>query len=179
MPDDSLLFYKHFCLHKNVYFCIVVNELDILKGIHPGFVLEKKLKERKLSKGRFAMSINEFPQTIGAITKGKRNMNTPLAMRIEQALGLEEGYFMTLQVFYEIKEERRRLDVDYHPDISKFRKVLFWDTSFEKIDWRQHKRSVIERIFEYGDEDERNEIIRFYGKQNVDEVLKDPTRSRR
>ncbi len=149
----------------------MINELEILKGIHPGFVLEKKLKERNISKGRFALSINEFPQTIGAITKGKRNMNTQLAMRIEQALGLDEGYFMTLQVFYEIKEEKRKIDKDYHPDISKLRRVLFWDTSFEKIDWRQHKRFVIERIFERGNKEEKEEIIHFYGKDVIDLVL--------
>jgi hypothetical protein len=31
-----------------------------------------------LGKGPFALSIQEFPQTILAITKGKRGMNTPL-----------------------------------------------------------------------------------------------------
>lgn len=148
-----------------------MNELNTLKGIHPGFVLEQKLKERELSKGRFALSINEFPQTIGAITKGKRNMNTPLAMRIEQALGLEEGYFMTLQVYYEIKEEKRKLDINYHPDISKLRRVLFWDTSFEKIDWRQHKRFVIERVFDRGNQTEKEEITRFYGNDSIEEIL--------
>ncbi|HEU4551761.1 MAG TPA: hypothetical protein VFS25_02965, partial [Chitinophaga sp.] len=80
------------------------NELAILKGIHPGIVLERELKKRKLSKAHFAHTVHEFPQTLGAITKGKRNMNTALALRIEKELGLEEGYFMTLQVFYEIRE---------------------------------------------------------------------------
>ena len=35
-------------------------------------------------------------------------MNTPLALKIENALGLEEGYFMILQVFYDIEEEKKR-----------------------------------------------------------------------
>lgn len=42
-------------------------ELEILKGIHPGVIVERKIKERKLSKGRFALMINEYPQTLGAI----------------------------------------------------------------------------------------------------------------
>ena len=33
------------------------------------------------------------------------------------------------------------------------------------------KRSVIERIFSYGDEFEQVEIIKFYGKKEVDLVL--------
>ena len=139
--------------------------------MHPGIALDRELKERKIPKGRFALSINEFPQTLGAITKGKRNMNTALAMRIEEALGIEEGYFMTLQVFYEIKEEKRRRSKNYHPDLSKIRRILFWDTKMENIDWVQHKRSVIERVFERGDDVEKAEIIRFYGQEVVDEVL--------
>lgn len=157
----------------------MIDKLTILKGLHPGIALDRELKDRKIPKGRFALSINEFPQTLGAITKGKRNMNTALAMRIEEALGIEEGYFMTLQVFYEIKEEKRRRNKSYHPDLSKIRRILFWDTKMENIDWVQHKRSVIQRIFEYGNDEEKNELIRFYGQETVDEVLKRKTNNGR
>jgi addiction module HigA family antidote len=148
------------------------NELAILKGLHPGIILERELKKRKLSKAHFAHTIQEFPQTLGAITKGKRNMNTALALRIEQALGLEEGYFMILQVFYEIKEEKRKQHETLHPDLSKLRPVLFWDTSIDKIDWQQQKRAIIQRVFERGNEREKKEITRFYGKETIDHTLK-------
>jgi len=71
-------------------------QLSIIKGIHPGFILDRELKERHLRKGPFAISLQEFPQTLVSITKGKRRMNTNLALRIENALEIEEGYFMTL-----------------------------------------------------------------------------------
>jgi len=148
------------------------NNLSILKGLHPGIVLEKELKKRKLPKGRFALSVNEFPQTIGAITKGRRNMNTPLALKIEHALDIEEGYFMTLQVFYEIKEEKRRQQQGNKPDISKLRPILFWDTRMEKINWQQQKNAIIARVFERGNKQEKDEITRFYGKEIVDKILK-------
>jgi len=74
----------------------VNSEITTLKGIHPGLVLERKLKELHLKKGPFALSINEYPQTLTAITKGKRDMSLPLSMKIDEALGLEEGYFMLL-----------------------------------------------------------------------------------
>jgi plasmid maintenance system antidote protein VapI len=148
------------------------NPFDILKGIHPGLALERELKKRGLAKGPFALSINEFPQTISAITKGKRGMNTPLALRIENALGIEEGFFMTLQVFYEIKEEKRRQDEPTRPDLKLLRPALFWDTQLDKIDWKRQKRAVIERIWERGNETEKAEISRFYGKKEVDNILK-------
>lgn len=147
-------------------------EIQTLKGIHPGFVLEKKLKDQHLSKGKFALSISEYPQTITAITKGKRRMNTVLAMKIEEALNLEEGYFMTLQVFHDIREEKLKRDTE-KPDLSKIRKGIFWDTKIEEIKWKTQYVSVIKRVFERGDADEKEEITRFYGKEVVDQVLKD------
>ncbi|HEY4289249.1 MAG TPA: hypothetical protein VGN00_19240 [Puia sp.] len=149
-----------------------MNSIQYLKGIHPGIVLERELKKRKLSKGPFALSIQEYPQILGAITKGKRKMNTSLALRIEDALELEEGFFMTLQVFYDIKEEKRKKELSKIPDIKQFRPALFWDTSIEKINWIQQKRAVIERVLERGTLSEKKEIIRFYGKAEVNRIAK-------
>src|SRR5688572_22597886 len=106
----------------------MLNEISIIKGIHPGIILDRKLKERKLRKRPFALSIDEHPQTLSAITKGKRSINTSLALKIEHALGLEEGYFMTLQVFYDIKELKRKQQQHSHPDLSLIRPAIFWDT---------------------------------------------------
>ena len=80
--------------------------IHLIKGIHPGLILERELKKRNLAKGAFALSINEFPQTIATITKGKRRMNPALSLKIEQALGLEDGYFMVLQAYCDIAQEK-------------------------------------------------------------------------
>jgi antitoxin HigA-1 len=151
----------------------VIEQLNILKGIHPGIVLERELKKRKLPKRDFALSINEYPQTLSAITKGKRNMNTALALKIEHALGIEEGYFMILQIYFDIREEKHKQNAIKSFDLPKLRSILFWDTQMEKIDWFRQKRAVIQRVWERGNEDEKKEIIRFYGKSTVDEILKD------
>ncbi len=145
-------------------------DLSIIKGIHPGFILEHELKQRHLGKSKFAISLEEYPQTLVSITKGKRKMNTPLALKIEKALGLEEGYFMILQVYYDIEEEKRKQSSEY-PDFSKLRPILFWDTDMEKINWQEKKKAVIKRVFERGNEEEKNEIIRFYGKATIDKIL--------
>ena len=147
------------------------NELSILKGLHPGVVLERELQKRKLSKGRFAISIDEYPQTLSAILKGKRSMNTSLALKIEEALNKEEGYFMTLQVFYDIKELKSKAKEAQSPNLSILRKVLFWDTDINKIDWKRQKKAVIQRVWERGTEEEQNEIIRYYGMDVVNSVI--------
>ena len=145
------------------------SKLDILKGVHPGKFIERELLKSKISKRQFALSINEHPQTLGAIIKGTRNMNVDLSLKIEEKLELEEGFLMTLQVFHDIKKAKR--DVNYKPDLSKFRKGIFWDTTYEKIDWKLMKRSIIQRVFSYGNKAEQEEITDFYGKKEVDEIL--------
>jgi plasmid maintenance system antidote protein VapI len=146
-------------------------ELEILKGIHPGIILGRKIKERELSKGRFALMINEYPQTLGSIINGKRSMNTSLALKIEQELNLAEGFLMTLQVFYDIKQEKRKIE-KARPDFSKLRRGLFWDTDMEKIDWQLQKRAVIQRVFERGNSTEKEEITRFYGDSQIRQFAK-------
>lgn len=147
-----------------------MNEISILKGIHPGIVLDRKLKERNIQKRSFAISIDEYPQTLSAITRAKRSMNTQLALKIEHALDIEEGYFMILQVFYDIKQEKRKQQKNICPDLSLIRKALFWDTDIKKIDWERQRRAGIERILERGNDQEKAEIKRFYGEEVFNKI---------
>jgi len=151
-------------------FCIMESELNQLKGIHPGLVLERELNKRHLRKGSFALSLQEYPQTLTAITKGKRGMNTALSLKIERALGFEEGYFMILQVYYEIEEEKRKQS-KIQTNLPQLRAVLFWDTKMASLDWDKQKEAIIKRVFERGNDIEKNEIIRFYGAKTVDLLL--------
>jgi plasmid maintenance system antidote protein VapI len=146
-------------------------QLSIVKGVHPGFILDRELKKRHLRKGPFAISLQEFPQTLVSITKGKRRMNINIALKIEEAFGIEEGYFMILQVYHDIEEARRSQNKE-HPDLSKLRRVLFWDTKMENINWEKQKSAVIERIFERGNDSEKKEITRFYEIENINSILK-------
>ncbi len=94
-------------------------------------------------------------------------MNTPLSLRIEEALDLEEGYLMTLQVFYDIKQARRKYNEKNKPNLTKLRPALFWDTDIDKIDWQRQRAAVIERVFERGNDEEQAEITGFMGKHKL------------
>lgn len=97
-------------------------------------------------------------------------MNTGLALKIEKALGFDEGFLMMLQVYYDIEKEKRRQQTE-KPDLTKLRPVLFWDTRIESIDWQKYKKSVIKRVFERGNDPEKHEITRFYGRDVISAVL--------
>jgi len=141
--------------------------LEKYRGIHPGMILERELKKRNLKKGPFALSLHEYPQTLNEVTKGKRGMTPALSLKIDKALGLEEGTMLILQAYYEIKKEKQKEESKEHPDLSIIRKILFWDTDINKIDWEKQYKYVIQRIFERGNNHEKKEILSFYGKDKV------------
>ena len=146
------------------------SNLNIFKGLHPGLVIERELKKRKLRNNSFALKLQEYPQTLSAITKGKRGITTSLALKIEKELGFDEGFLMILQVYFDIEVEKKKL-IQNTPNLKLIRPVLFWDTKFENIDWIKQKKAVIKRVFERGNEDEKNEIKRYYGEAAVKKIM--------
>jgi antitoxin HigA-1 len=57
------------------------------------------------------------------------------------------------------------------PDLTLLRPALFWDTDLQKIDWKRQKRAVIKRVWERGNEQEKAEMKRLYGEQEIVSVL--------
>ena len=150
----------------------MIRQFEKYKGIHPGIVLDRELKKRSIKQRPFALSLEEHPQTFNAITKGKRGINTALALKIERELGLEEGTLVILQAFYEIQKIKEK-EIKSTPDLYILNKALFWDTDIQHIDWKRQYRAVIQRVFERGNENDKNEIIRFYGAEKVKKALQE------
>ena len=145
-------------------------QLEKYKGIHPGIILERLLAKKEISQRPFALSIAEHPQTINAITKGRRNLNTALALKIEKELGLEEGSLALLQTYYNIAEEKKK--TLHTPNLSNLRKSLFWDTDISKINWDKQYKAIIQRIYERGNDAEKKELELFYGASKIKTALR-------
>ena len=146
------------------------SELIKYKGIHPGIILERELQKRLLKKRPFALAVGEYPQTFNDITKGKRNIPVSLALKIEKELQLEEGTIVLLQSYYEIEKEKEKIK-NRTPNLSLLRKSLFWDTDINSIDWDKQYQAVIHRIFDRGNDEEKEEISKFYGKLKINSAL--------
>jgi addiction module HigA family antidote len=145
-------------------------KLEKYKGIHPGLILERELKKRNLKKGPFALSLEVYPQTLNEITKGRRALTPEQSLKIDRALSLEEGTMFLLQAHYEIERARLKLSAVNQPDLGELGKALFWDTDFKKIDWEKKYKAVIRRVFERGGDKEKEEMLRFYGRDKIKEV---------
>lgn len=139
------------------------SDIDKYKGIHPGKIIDRELKKRGLSQREFARQIGEHSQSLNAVIAGRRSLTTELAIKIDRAFGFEEGFMLVLQAYYNVAEYKRREDSASVSGVPDVRKVLFWDTDFDKIDWGRYRTAVIQRVLERGSEDEINEIAHFYG----------------
>ena len=150
---------------------MMTTDISQFNGLHPGAVLKWILKKRGIKPIELACAIEEHKQTISAILHEKRGINARLSVKLAELLALDPAFFMQLQASFEIKQVLIEKQPTLTPNLSIIRKVLFWDTNFEQIDWQKQKTAVIKRIFERGNEQEIKEVIRFYGKETVQNVL--------
>lgn len=151
-------------------------DISEIKGIHPGVILNRVLKEKKINKSPFALSINEYPQTLVALINGKRGITASLSLRLGEAMGIDESYFLLLQAAYEIEREKKKIGKPTFPDISRFSDlnhvVGIVNTDQLKINYlEENKKDIITRVFNSTDEREINNIIRYYERAPILSIL--------
>lgn len=99
------------------------------------------MEKRKIKKTPFAAFLQEYPQTLNEITKGRRGITAALSLKINKALGFEEGTMLILQANYEIQKETIKLDADNKPNLTLIRKQCLWiqtSTSYTGINNINH-----------------------------------------
>ncbi|MCB9426945.1 MAG: HigA family addiction module antidote protein [Flavobacteriales bacterium] len=147
-----------------------------IKGLHPGIILKRELQLRGLKANELADMVDEHKQTISAIINGRRAITPKLSIKIARHLEVDEDYFMILQACYDVKTKSQE-ELKRTPNLSLIRKILFWDTSIDSIDWEKNSKSVLKRILERGNPKEIKEIISFYGKKRVIREVKQISKS--
>lgn len=152
-------------------------KIDKIRGLHPGLILEREIKRTNIKSSQLALAVNEHKQTISAIINQRRGINPELSIKLGDYFQTEDDYFMMLQASYEVKTKLAE-NCKGVPNLNNIRKVLFWDTTFDKIDWNKNKRAIIKRVLERGNDKEINEIIHFYGKVTVSNIAKSIKHSR-
>ncbi|MEP1489748.1 MAG: HigA family addiction module antitoxin [Algibacter sp.] len=146
-------------------------QLDKIKGIHPGLILRRELSRQDIRSSELADAMNEHKQTISAILNQRRGINPSISIKLSKRFNVDEDYFMLLQASYEVSITIKR-ETKKRPNLDNIRKIIFWDTTIDKIDWDKNKRAVIKRILERGNESEINEIISFYGRKTISNEIK-------
>ena len=144
-----------------------------MPAVPAGAILKQILQKEHLSQKEIAKKSAIYPQRINDLINGKRKFTPESSSRLEKALGISTlGYFYRIQANHDIYCYQDEQERKYTPDLSKLHKALFWETSsLEKINWLKNADWVIQRAFEYGNQQEIEEIIRFYGREKITEVL--------
>jgi len=83
---------------------------EVLKNPHAGDVLaEDFLKPLGMSQTALAKAIGVAPRRINEIILGKRAVTANTDLRLARYFGVSEGFFLGLQMQFELMEERRKL----------------------------------------------------------------------
>ena len=141
-------------------------------NIPAGAILDRIRQKRSLSQRKLAESAGLSPQSVNNYIHNRRKMSPQVSAKLSKALNLsDKNYFTIAQQNHRdfIGNLGRRSAAT--PDLSKLRPAVFWDTRFDRIDWQGNKRWVIQRVFEYGNDTEMAEIIRYYGKEQTRSIL--------
>ena len=137
-----------------------------------GAIIDRIRAKEKLSQRELALRSGIPYQRINDFIANRRRISPDNSLKLEKALGLEhQCFFYLIQTNHDIFKATIRLTEQKHPDKSKYRKALFWDTNFDTLDWQHNADWIIRRVFSYGNENEILETIRFYGKKKTKDTL--------
>lgn len=82
----------------------------LLHNPHPGeILLEEFLKPEGLSQNALARAISVPPRRINEIVLGQRAVTADTDLRLSRYYGMSEGFFLGLQMDYDLMEQRRAL----------------------------------------------------------------------
>ena len=84
---------------------------DWLENEHAGRLLVSELMEPlELTTAQLAAALQVPAEHISAVIEGKSSMDAELDLRLSRYFGLSEGFFMRLQIRYELLEAKRALN---------------------------------------------------------------------
>lgn len=83
----------------------------LLPNPHPGeILLEEFLKPMELSQNALARAVRVPPRRINEIVLGKRDVSADTDLRLARYFGMSEGFFLGLQMDYDLMQRRREID---------------------------------------------------------------------
>jgi addiction module HigA family antidote len=81
-----------------------------LNNIHPGeILLEEFLTPLSISQNKLARDIGVPPRRINEIILGKRAVTADTDLRLARALGTSEGFWLGLQIDYDLERKRNEI----------------------------------------------------------------------
>ena len=100
---------------------MIANNLSPFEPTHPGELIKDELEARNLTQAKLAESIGVSPSLINEIIKGKRSVNTEMALLVEAALNVPADLLLNLQSDYNMQIAKS--DISFMQRLSAIRKI--------------------------------------------------------
>ena len=85
---------------------MIANNVSPFEPTHPGELLLEELECRNISQAKFAKKIGVKPSLLNEIIKGKRGINTEMALLLEASLGISAKFWINLQNDFNLQKAR-------------------------------------------------------------------------
>jgi antitoxin HigA-1 len=83
---------------------------DLLPNPHPGEILAVEfMQPMRLSQNALARALRVPPRRINELVHGKRAVSADTDLRLARYFGLSEGFFLGLQVDYDLMRRKREI----------------------------------------------------------------------
>lgn len=82
---------------------LIANNLSPFEPSHPGELIRDELEARDMTQANLADRIGVSPSLLNEVIKGKRAINTELALLLEAALGIDATLWLNLQAEYNMQ----------------------------------------------------------------------------
>lgn len=97
------------------------NNLTPFEPTHPGELIKDELEFRHITQAKLAESIGVKPSLLNEIIKGKRSVNTEMALLIEAALNIPADLLLNLQSDYNMQMVKS--DTSFMKRLSSIRNI--------------------------------------------------------
>lgn len=106
---------------SNVSPDMIANNLTPFEPTHPGELIKDELEADNITQLKLAESIGVQPSLINEIIKGKRAVNTEIALLIEAAINIPADLLLNLQKDYNLQVAKS--DVSFMKRLSSIRNI--------------------------------------------------------
>lgn len=100
---------------------MIANNLTPFEPTHPGELIKDELEAIHMTQAKLAENIGVSPSLVNEIIKGKRGVNTEMALLIEAALNIPADLLLKLQSDYDMQVAKS--DVSLMKRLSAIRNI--------------------------------------------------------
>ena len=100
---------------------MIANNLTPFEPTHPGELIKDELEANSITQAKLAENIGVKPSLLNEIIKGKRGVNTEMALLIEAALNIPADLLLNLQSDYNMQVAKS--DASFMKRLSSIRNI--------------------------------------------------------